>query len=92
MGRINSWKWVPEKCDLFRVDPIGFMSLMRNKKIGFVGDSINENLLASFLCVLRVADLGAKKWKKKGAWRGAYYPNFNLTVGYHRAVLLAKYQ
>lgn len=92
MGRINSWKWVPEKCDLFRVDPVGFMALMRNKKIGFVGDSLNENFLASFLCVLRIGDLGAKKWKRKGAWRGAFYPKFNLTVGYHRAVLLAKYQ
>lgn len=92
MGRINSWKWVPEKCELSRIDPLVFMGLMRNKRIGFVGDSLNENFLASFLCILRVADLGSKKWKKKGAWRGAYFPNFNLTVGYHRAVLLAKYQ
>lgn len=92
MGRINSWKWVPEKCDLFRIDPVEFMGLMRNKRIGFVGDSLNENFLVSFLCVLRGGDLGAKKWKRKGAWRGAFFPKFNLTVGYHRAVLLAKYQ
>ncbi|KAL5541240.1 hypothetical protein UlMin_042713 [Ulmus minor] len=82
MGRINSWKWMPETCDLPRIDP----------NIGLVGDSLNENFLVSFLCVLRVADLGAKKWKKKGAWRGAYFPKFNVTVAYHRAVLLAKYE
>ncbi|KAL0365243.1 UNVERIFIED_CONTAM: protein trichome birefringence-like 12 [Sesamum angustifolium] len=92
MGRINSWKWVPESCDLNRVDPDGFLNLMRNKNIGFVGDSLNENFLVSFLCTLRVADAGAKKWKRKGAWRGAYFPKFNVTVGYHRAVLLAKYE
>lgn len=92
MGKINSWKWVPEKCDLFRVDPVGFMALMRNKRIGFVGDSLNENFVVSFLCVLRVGDLSAKKWKRKGAWRGAFFPKFNFTVGYHRAVLLSKYQ
>ncbi|KAL0422466.1 UNVERIFIED_CONTAM: protein trichome birefringence-like 12 [Sesamum latifolium] len=92
MGRINSWKWVPESCDLNRVDPAGFLNLMRNKNIGFVGDSLNENFLVSFLCILRVADAGAKKWKRKGAWRGAYFPKFNVTVGYHRAVLLAKYE
>ncbi|KAJ1403657.1 PC-Esterase [Sesbania bispinosa] len=40
----------------------------------------------------RVADESAKKWKKKGAWRGAYFPKFNVTVAYHRAVLLSKYQ
>ncbi|XP_070040075.1 protein trichome birefringence-like 12 isoform X2 [Nicotiana tomentosiformis] len=92
MGRINSWKWVPDKCDLARIDPVEFLSLMRNKNIGFVGDSVNENFLVSFLCILRVADSGAKKWKRKGAWRGAYFPKFNVTVAYHRAVLLAKYE
>ncbi|KAL6517566.1 Protein trichome birefringence-like 12 [Orobanche minor] len=92
MGRINSWKWVPDGCDLNRVDPNGFLNLMRNKNIGFVGDSLNENFLVSFLCVLRVADGGASKWKRKGAWRGAYFPKFNVTVAYHRAVLLAKYE
>lgn len=92
MGSINSWKWVPENCSLTRIDPFEFLGMMRNKNIGFVGDSLNENFLVSFLCILRTADSGAKKWKKMGAWRGAYFPNFNVTIAYHRAVLLAKYQ
>ncbi|KAL3515443.1 hypothetical protein ACH5RR_022345 [Cinchona calisaya] len=92
MGRINSWIWKPQDCVLNRVDPDGFLGLMRNKNIGLVGDSLNENFLVSFLCVLRMADEGAKKWKRKGAWRGAFFPKFNVTVAYHRAVLLAKYQ
>ncbi|XP_023554015.1 protein trichome birefringence-like 12 isoform X1 [Cucurbita pepo subsp. pepo] len=92
MGSINSWKWVPQTCDLPQIDPFRFLDLMRNRNIGFVGDSLNENFLTSFLCSLRVADLGAKKWKRKGAWKGAYFPNFNVTVAYHRAVLLAKYK
>lgn len=92
MDSINSWKWVPENCSLSRVDPFRFLGMMRNKNIGFVGDSLNENFLVSFLCVLRTADSGAKKWKKKGAWRGGYFPQFNVTVAYHRAVLLAKFQ
>ncbi|KAJ8572466.1 hypothetical protein K7X08_008977 [Anisodus acutangulus] len=92
MGRINSWKWIPDKCDLHRINPVAFLDSMRNMNIGFVGDSLNENFLVSFLCILRVADTGAKKWKRKGAWRGAYFPKFNVTVGYHRAVLLANYE
>ncbi|PIA51854.1 hypothetical protein AQUCO_01000029v1 [Aquilegia coerulea] len=93
MGNINSWKWVPENCSISsHIDPFKFLELMRNKNIGFVGDSLNENFIVSFLCILRVADNGAKKWKKKGAWRGGYFPKFNVTVAYHRAVLLAKYQ
>ncbi|XP_076894793.1 protein trichome birefringence-like 12 [Bidens hawaiensis] len=92
MGVINSWKWVPNDCELNEIDPLEFMGVMRGKRIGFVGDSLNENFVVSLLCLLRVADAGAKKWKRKGAWRGAYFPNFDVTVGYHRAVLLAKYE
>ncbi|XP_010520612.1 PREDICTED: protein trichome birefringence-like 12 [Tarenaya hassleriana] len=92
MGRLNSWRWVPNGCGLSRIDPARFLGLIRNMNIGFVGDSLNENFLVSFLCILKVADPGAKKWKKKKAWRGAYFPKFNVTVAYHRAVLLAKYQ
>lgn len=92
MGRINSWRWVPSGCDLPRIDPVRFLGVMMNRRIGFVGDSLNENFLASFLCILRVADAGAQRWKRKGAWRGAYFPKFNVTVAYHRAVLLAKYE
>ncbi|KAJ4961237.1 hypothetical protein NE237_021147 [Protea cynaroides] len=92
MEKINSWRWVPENCTSPQIDPYAFLGLMRNKRIGFVGDSLNENFLVSFLCILRVADESAKKWKRKGAWRGAYFPKFNVTVAYHRAVLLAKYK
>ncbi|KAL1534433.1 Protein trichome birefringence-like 12 [Salvia divinorum] len=92
MARINSWKWSPHACDLDRVDPVRFLNLMRDRSIGLVGDSLNENFLVSFLCVLRLGDAGARKWKKRGAWRGAYFPKFNVTVAYHRAVLLAKYE
>lgn len=92
MGDINSWRWVPDGCGLSRIDPTRFLERMRNRNIGFVGDSLNENFVVSFLCILRVADPSAVKWKKKKAWRGAYFPKFNVTVAYHRAVLLAKYQ
>ncbi|KAK4378543.1 hypothetical protein RND71_000405 [Anisodus tanguticus] len=77
---------------VIRINPVAFLDSMRKMNNGFVGDSLNENFLVSFLCILRVADIGAKKWKRKGAWRGSYFPKFNVTVGYHRAVLLAKYE
>lgn len=91
MGRINSWKWVPRECDLAQIHPESFLGMMRGRRIGFVGDSLAENFLVAFVCVLRAADGGARKWKKMGAWRGAYFPMFDVTVAYHRSVLLAKY-
>ncbi|KAG0453947.1 hypothetical protein HPP92_025251 [Vanilla planifolia] len=94
MEAIISWVWVPEGCGgspLPGIDPSAFLAAVRGRSIGFVGDSLNENFLVAFLCVLRSADLGTRKWKRRGAWRGAYFPKFDVTVGYHRAVLLAKY-
>ncbi|MCD9559005.1 hypothetical protein HAX54_016720 [Datura stramonium] len=41
---------------------------------------------------LRVADSSGKEMEEKGAWREPIFPKFKqVTVGYHRAVLLAKY-
>ncbi|KAI3994738.1 hypothetical protein MKX01_002354 [Papaver californicum] len=78
MEKINSWKWVPENCEF-----------MRDKSIGFIGYSLNENFITSFLCILRGGDDGAMKWKGK---KGGYFPKFNVTVAYHRAVLLVNYE
>nr|CAD1840781.1 unnamed protein product [Ananas comosus var. bracteatus] len=47
--------------------------------------------MVALLCALRSADAGARKWKRKRAWRGGYFPKFDVTVAYHRAVLLANY-
>ncbi|RZS23193.1 hypothetical protein BHM03_00056071 [Ensete ventricosum] len=94
MDSINSWVWLPDRCGgqpIPRIDPAAFLGSMRGRKIGFVGDSLNENFLVALLCTLRSADGGAKKWKRKGAWRGGYFPKFDAVVAYHRAVLLAKY-
>lgn len=94
MDSINSWVWLPDRCGgqpIPRIDPAAFLGSMRGRKIGFVGDSLNENFLVALLCTLMSADGGAKKWKRKGAWRGGYFPKFDVVVAYHRAVLLAKY-
>jgi hypothetical protein len=56
-----------------------------------VGDSLSENLVVALLCALRAGDAGARKWKRRGAWRGGYFPREDVVVAYHRAVLLAKY-
>ncbi|KAJ3692883.1 hypothetical protein LUZ60_011978 [Juncus effusus] len=94
MGEINSWSWFPKRCNgdpIARIEPLEFLSAMRGRKIGFVGDSLNENFVTALLCTLWSEDRNGKKWKRKGAWRGGYFPKFDLVVGYHRAVLLANY-
>jgi hypothetical protein len=49
MDKISSWKWVPKRCELPQIDPHWFLKFVRNMNNGFVGDSLNENMLVSFL-------------------------------------------
>nr|GEU61800.1 transposase, mutator type [Tanacetum cinerariifolium] len=52
MDQMNSWKWVLEKCELDEIDQFEFMSVMKVKNVGFVGDSLNENFVENKFLVL----------------------------------------
>ena len=86
--------WAPTRCGgavVPRIDAAGFLAAARGRRVGLVGDSLSENLAVALLCALRSADPVARKWKRRGAWRGGYFPREDVTVAFHRAVLLAKY-
>ena len=93
---VAALSWAPSRCRgggvvVPRVDPAAFLSAARGRRIGLVGDSLSENLVVALLCALRAGDGRARKWKRRGAWRGGYFPREDVVVAYHRAVLLAKY-
>jgi hypothetical protein len=87
--------WAPARCGggavVPRIDPAAFLAAANGRRVGLVGDSLSENLAVALLCALRSADPGARRWKRRGAWRGGYFPRDDVTVAFHRAVLLAKY-
>ncbi|KAG0550319.1 hypothetical protein BDA96_01G328200 [Sorghum bicolor] len=92
--QLPALSWAPTRCGgavVPRIDAAGFLAAARGRRIGLVGDSLSENLVVALLCALRSADDGARKWKRRGAWRGGYFPKEDVVVAYHRAVLLAKY-
>jgi hypothetical protein len=84
--------WAPARCGVVpRIDPSAFLAAAAGRRVGLVGDSLSENLAIALLCALRSADPNARRWKRRGAWRGGYFPRHDVTVAFHRAVLLAKY-
>ncbi|CAD6252155.1 unnamed protein product [Miscanthus lutarioriparius] len=88
--------WAPARCAggtnvVPRIDPAAFLTAASGRRIGLVGDSLSENLAVALLCALHSSDPDARRWKRRGAWRGGYFPRADVTVAFHRAVLLAKY-
>lgn len=73
------------------MEPRSFLRALRGMRLGFIGDSLDENFMVSLLCSLNGSDARARNWKRRGAWRGAYIPSDDVTVGYHCAVLLSKF-
>ncbi|GKA20373.1 trichome birefringence-like protein 13, partial [Tanacetum coccineum] len=58
---------------------------------GFVGDSLNRNMLISLFCYLRCVSCELKKWRPAGSYRGFTFLKYKLTMAYHRTNLLARY-
>ncbi|KAF3771942.1 trichome birefringence-like 12 protein [Nymphaea thermarum] len=86
---INSWRWLPWNCNLPCINPENFLNLMKDRRIGFIGDSLNENFLAALLCTLNVADRGAKKWKEQGL-EGRTFPQVQCDCGIPSCCLACK--
>lgn len=47
-----NWRWKPNECRLERFDPKTFFSIVRGKKMAFIGDSVARNHMESLLCLL----------------------------------------
>lgn len=46
------WRWKPDGCELPVLSPRGFLDLVRNKSMAFVGDSVGRNQMQSLICLL----------------------------------------
>ncbi|KAI3970546.1 hypothetical protein MKX01_024193 [Papaver californicum] len=47
-----NWRWKPQECELPRFDSKIFLSILRSKRLAFVGDSVARNHMESLLCLL----------------------------------------
>ncbi|KAF3628511.1 Protein trichome birefringence-like 34, partial [Capsicum annuum] len=46
------WKWQPHDCDLPRFNATAMLEKLRNKRLVYVGDSLNRNQWVSMVCML----------------------------------------
>ncbi|KAJ0245380.1 Protein ALTERED XYLOGLUCAN 4-like [Hirschfeldia incana] len=75
------WRWKPDGCDLPRFNPKAFLSMVRGKKMSFIGDSVARNHMESLLCLLSTEESPKDIYKdvedRNRIW---YFPSHDFTL------------
>ncbi|KAE8661684.1 Protein ESKIMO 1 [Hibiscus syriacus] len=87
----QNWRWQPRECNLPKYKPRLLVEKLRNKRLMFVGDSLNRNQWESMVCLVQsVAPPGRKTWKKSGSLAVFRMEDYNATVEFYWAPFLVR--
>uniref|UniRef100_A0A0E0LQ52 Uncharacterized protein n=1 Tax=Oryza punctata TaxID=4537 RepID=A0A0E0LQ52_ORYPU len=88
------WRWQPEGCDLPRFEARALLERLRNKRMMFVGDSLNRNQWESMVCLVQSAIPYAQKTLTKFVNNGSLNVfrahEYNATVEFYWAPFLVQ--
>lgn len=86
------WRWKPKKCKVPRFEPETFLQFVRNKHLGFVGDSVARNQLESLLCMLSTFSSPVLVYTngEDNKFRKWNFPSYNFTLSIYWSPFLVK--
>ncbi|CAN6176758.1 unnamed protein product [Urochloa humidicola] len=90
----QKWRWQPHGCDMPRFDASLLLERLRNKRLMFVGDSLNRNQWESMVCLVQsVVPRGHKtlqKFVNNGSLNVFTAHEYNATVEFYWAPFLVQ--
>ncbi|CAN6342363.1 unnamed protein product [Urochloa humidicola] len=87
----QKWRWQPDGCDLPRFDAKLLLEKLRNKRLMFVGDSLNRNQWESMVCLVQAeAPWDKKSLVKNGSLNVFHLQEYNATVEFYWAPFLVE--
>ncbi|XP_074319309.1 protein trichome birefringence-like 31 [Silene latifolia] len=85
------WRWQPNECNLPRFNAIKLLKMLKNKRLMFVGDSIQRTQFDSMVCLLQSAiPEGQKSLTKVPSKKIFFAKEYNATVEFYWAPFIVE--
>ncbi|KAM0896433.1 hypothetical protein ACQ4PT_023184 [Festuca glaucescens] len=87
--KYQHWRWQPDGCDLQRFNATKLLEKLRNKRMVFVGDSINRNQWSSLVCMVESSiPEGLKMREYNGSLISFKAFEYNATIDFYWSPLI----
>ncbi|KAL6138937.1 hypothetical protein ACLB2K_064215 [Fragaria x ananassa] len=87
----QNWRWQPHQCNLSRFNATALLERLRNKRVVYVGDSLNRNQWVSMVCLIESAvPAEHKSMHTNGSLTTFKATEYNATVEFYWAPLLVE--
>ncbi|GAB4849407.1 Protein trichome birefringence-like 31 [Ancistrocladus abbreviatus] len=85
------WRWQPNECNLPRFNALRLLEILRNKRLMFVGDSIQRTQFDSMVCLLQSAIPNGKKSLHKVPSKKIFFAqDYNASVEFYWAPFIVE--
>ncbi|XP_027069375.1 protein trichome birefringence-like 34 [Coffea arabica] len=86
------WRWQPDNCDLPKFGAKALLDKLRDKRLVFVGDSLNRNQWVSLVCLIEssIPSSLMKSRSLKGSLYSFNAKEYNATIDFYWAPLLVE--
>ncbi|BAT97465.1 hypothetical protein LR48_Vigan327s000900 [Vigna angularis] len=89
----QNWRWKPHQCDLPRFNATALLERLRNKRMVFVGDSLNRGQWVSMVCLVESSvppTLKSMRTIANGSLNIFKAEEYNATIEFYWAPLLVE--